>query len=93
MQVDGDRFLVARFAKPGQRVALTLCRSTKPAQDIAAQRMFDFQDLGTKFSENGCAVGCRDHRGDINDADTCQRQLGFSLMYQALPQKLCSVAC
>ena len=36
-----------------------------------------FQDLGTKFSENGCAVGCRDHRGDINDADTCQRQLGF----------------
>ena len=67
-QIEGDRFLVARFGQPRERIA-PLRRRAEAAEGIAAARLLHLDDLGAEFREHRG----RDRRGDesraVEDAD------------------------
>jgi len=72
VQVERHRFLVTGFAKPGQRV-LALGRRSEMPHGVAADRVFDLQDLGTELAQNGRAVGGGDDRRSVDDANAFER--------------------
>jgi len=73
VQIDGDGFLVARFAKPSQGVSALGRRAILPT-NVTADGMFHLEYFGPELAEDAGAIRCCDHCSHIDDPNTRKGQ-------------------